>query len=159
MNIETQTALLGYLIYGGAAGLIVIGLYAMVTKRHLIRILLGLSLLEAGVNLSLVAAGFRPNAVAPIFSGAAMLSDTSSTAIAMVDPVPQALILTAIVIGVGVLALALAMTIQVQRAYGSLDTRKLAEHLASDQLVMDETTATETGGSAEGTPASSGGAS
>jgi len=128
MNLEAQTAVLGYVIYGGAAGLIIIGLYAMVMKRHLIRVLLGLSLLEAGVNLSLVAAGFRPDAVAPIFSGNAVAGLT------MVDPVPQALILTAIVIGVGVLALALAMTIKVQRAYDTLDTRQLAEYLAVEQM-------------------------
>ena len=47
----------------------------------------------------------------------------------MVDPLPQALILTAIVIGVGVLALGLALAIQVQRAYGTLDSRELAERL------------------------------
>jgi multisubunit Na+/H+ antiporter MnhC subunit len=129
MTLETQTAVLGYVIYGGAAGLVTIGLYAMVMKRHLIRILLGLTLLEAGVNLSLVAAGFRPDAVAPIFSG------TATAGLSMVDPVPQALILTAIVIGVGVLALALAMTVRVQRAYGTLDTRQLAEYLAADQMV------------------------
>lgn len=132
MNLESQTALLGYLIYGGAAGLIAIGLYAMVLKRHLIRILLGLTLLEAGVNLSLVAAGFRPDAVAPIFSG------TTVAGVTMVDPVPQALILTAIVIGVGVLALALAMTVRVKRAYGTLDTRQLAEHLATEQTTLSK---------------------
>jgi multicomponent Na+:H+ antiporter subunit C len=157
MSMETQTALLGYTIYAGAAGLIVIGLYAMVAKRHLIRILLGLSLLEAGVNLSLVAAGFRPDSVAPIFGASVSAGAT------MVDPVPQALILTAIVIGVGVLAMALAMAIKVQRAYNTLDTRQLAEHLASDQPVADETTTTTTtteiSGEAEGSPASSGGAS
>lgn len=157
MTMETQTALLGYAIYAGATGLIVIGLFAMVTRRHLIRILLGLSLLEAGVNLSLVAAGFRPDSVAPIFSG------TVAAGATMVDPVPQALILTAIVIGVGVLALALAMAVKVQRAYNTLDTRQLAERLASDQPVAGETTTKTTtmeiGSETEGSPASSGGAS
>jgi multicomponent Na+:H+ antiporter subunit C len=153
MSMETQTALLGYTIYAGAAGLIVIGLYAMVAKRHLIRILLGLSLLEAGVNLALIAAGFRPDSVAPIFSASVAAGAT------MVDPVPQALILTAIVIGVGVLALALAMAVKVQRAYNTLDTRQLAEHLASDQPGVIETTSKEVGSDAEGTPATPGGAS
>jgi len=43
----------------------------------------------------------------------------------VVDPVPQALVLTAIVIGVGVLALALALAIQVYRHYGTLDVAKI----------------------------------
>lgn len=106
---------IGNLLYGGAAGLIVIGLFAVVARRNLIRVLLGLAVIEAGVNLALVAAGFRPGAAAPIFEGTGM-------PLAMVDPIPQALVLTAIVIGVGVLALGLTLAIRIHRQYGTLDT-------------------------------------
>jgi hypothetical protein len=50
----------------------------------------------------------------------------------MADPVPQALVLTSIVIGVGILALALGLAIRVQRAYGTLDIRELRERMAED---------------------------
>jgi multicomponent Na+:H+ antiporter subunit C len=116
----SSAQLLGYILYAGALVLIAIGLFVIVARQHAIRILLGLSLLESGVNLVLVAAGFRENAAAPIITG------TIKQGSAMVDPVPQALILTTIVIGVGVLALALAMCIEVQRRYGTLNMRKLA---------------------------------
>jgi multisubunit Na+/H+ antiporter MnhC subunit len=119
--------LLGLVLYAGAVALAVIGIYLVVAGEHVIRILLGLTLLESGVNLVLVAAGFRPAAVAPIH-----VDGLSSTA-SMVDPVPQALILTTIVIGVGILALALALAVQIHRRYGTLDMRALQRILNSDQ--------------------------
>lgn len=121
----SETELMGYLLYGGALALIVIGLYAIATCHHVIRILLGLGLLEAGVNMVLLAAGFRENAQAPVLSAA------YKDAIPMVDPIPQALILTAIVIAVGVLALALALSIEVHRKYKTLDMRILAQIIGS----------------------------
>jgi hypothetical protein len=81
----------------------------------------------------LVAGGFRYGAVAPI------ITQGESVTVAMVDPVPQALILTAIVIGVGVLALALALAVQTYKAYGTLDTRKLAEFIAQEQTQTEQT--------------------
>jgi hypothetical protein len=50
--------------------------------------------------------------------------------------VPQALVLTAIVIGVGILALALSLALRVQRAYGTLDIREVRQRLEQD--IVDE---------------------
>jgi multicomponent Na+:H+ antiporter subunit C len=120
-----ETALLGEIFYVGALGLVVLGIFAIVAVRHLVRVILGLTLLESGVNLFLVATGFRPGAVAPILVG-------QTTVAPMVDPIPQALILTAIVIGVGVQAVALALAIRVYRAYGTLDVRALAREVDTE---------------------------
>lgn len=125
MTGMSETEMMSYLLYGGALALIVIGLYVIATRHHLIRILLGLGLLESGVNLVLLAAGFRANAQAPV------LTDLYKAGTSMVDPVPQALILTAIVIGVGVLALALALSLEVHRKYKTLDLRVLGQIIAS----------------------------
>jgi multicomponent Na+:H+ antiporter subunit C len=122
----TETAWIYIFLYCGAIGLILLGIFAMVMYRNLIRIIFGLMLLEAGVNLFLITVGFRPNAVAPI------LVDGQMPALAMVDPIPQALVLTAIVIGVGVQALALALIVKTYQAYGTLDTQKLARLLAEE---------------------------
>ncbi len=123
----SEVAVIGTALYVGAIGLVLIGFYAMVAMRHLVRILLGLTLLEGGVNLFLVATGFRPGAAAPILVGGKALGP-------MVDPVPQALVLTAIVIGVGVLALALALVIRAYQAYGTLDTKELALRIQEEGL-------------------------
>jgi len=105
MTIE-ETAWIYILSYSGALGLILLGIIGMVISRHLIRIILGLMLLEAGVNLFLITIGYRANGVAPI------LVDGQVPAAIMVDPIPQALVLTAIVIGVAVQALALALVVK-----------------------------------------------
>jgi len=119
-----EAAWLYVFAYLGAIGLILLGLYGLVMSRHLIRMILGLSLLEAGVNLFLIAAGYRPGGVAPILTEA-------TRGLLMVDPIPQALVLTAIVIGVGVQALALALVIKVYQAYGTLDMDALTAHIAA----------------------------
>ncbi len=121
-----ETTLVDFISYVGAISLILLGIFAMVTFRHLIRIIFGLMLLEAGVNLFLITIGYRGGAVAPI-----LVNGELPTA-AMVDPIPQALVLTAIVIGVGVQALALALVIKTYKAYGTLDTQILAQKIAEE---------------------------
>ncbi|PLX38990.1 MAG: Na+/H+ antiporter subunit C [Hyphomicrobiales bacterium] len=116
--------LLQIALYGGAVGLLLVGLYGMVAERNLMRILLGLALVEAGVNMFLVAVGFRAEAVAPILTG-----ETSGP---MVDPLPQALVLTAIVIGVGVLAFGLALAIKAKAVCNTLDVQEMAAIIAKD---------------------------
>jgi multicomponent Na+:H+ antiporter subunit C len=110
-----------YAYYIGAFGLVAIGLFIVLAKRNLIKVIIGLSIFDTGVNLFLIAVGYLRKGTAPVFSMPGM--DPKS----MVDPVPQALVLTAIVIGVAVLALALGLAIQVHRHYGALDLRKVRE--------------------------------
>ena len=108
-----------YMYYAGGGGLILIGLYMVLTKKNLVKIILGLSFLDTGTHVLLVAIGYVRGRTAPIFSEG--MAETTP----MVDPVPQALVLTAIVIGVGVLGLALALAMQAYRHYGTLDVRKM----------------------------------
>jgi multicomponent Na+:H+ antiporter subunit C len=116
---------LEWVMFVGAIGLVAIGAAGLVLCTHLFRMVLALAVAEAGGNLLLVSAGYRWDAVAPILLGGAAPGP-------MVDPVPQALVLTSIVIGVGVQALAVAMLIRVQRAYGTLEIGVLRRHLESD---------------------------
>lgn len=111
-------------LYLGAIGLLVIGIGGLVLARHLFRVVMALAIAEAGANLLLVLTGFRWDAVAPILTGA----DSAP----MVDPVPQALVLTAIVIGVGVQALALALGIRLRQAYGTLDLRLIRARMVEE---------------------------
>ncbi|MBN1433396.1 NADH-quinone oxidoreductase subunit K [Candidatus Fermentibacterales bacterium] len=110
-----------YAYYFGAFGLIFIGLLIMLVKHNLIKVIIGLSILDTGVNLFLISVGYISNGTAPIFCRDDM--DPSR----MVDPVPQALVLTAIVIGVAVLAMALAIAVRLYQRYGTLDLRKIKE--------------------------------
>jgi multisubunit Na+/H+ antiporter MnhC subunit len=97
----------------------------MVLSNHMFRTVLSLAIAEAGANLLLVLAGYREGAAAPILLAGAPNAP-------MVDPVPQAMVLTAIVIGVGVQALAVALLLRVHRAYGTLDVRELRRRMELD---------------------------
>jgi multicomponent Na+:H+ antiporter subunit C len=101
-----------------AAGLIiVIGIVAMLTRRSLVKMIMGLSLVEAGVNLLLVAIGYRAGGIAPIF--------TNAPEGTMVMPTVQAMTLTNIVIGIATTALLLAFVMVVYRTYGTADAGKM----------------------------------
>ena len=103
------------IFYIASFGLVIIGLYIILTQKNLLKIILGLNILDTGVNLFLVAIGYIEGGSAPIFT-----ADFSGK---MVDPIPQALVLTAIVIGVAILGLALAMTIKFYKQHGTLDIK------------------------------------
>jgi len=98
--------------------LIVIGLYAVITKRNLIKIAIGFCMTEYGINLLFAFIGFKKNALAPII--------TKIDAPKMfVDPIPQALVLTSIVIGLGTTAVMLAMILRIYEKYKTFDINEI----------------------------------
>lgn len=106
-----------------AAGLILflLGLWGIITQKNILRIIIAFTLQDAGINIVLVSIGFLRNRTAPIVDQALPATQTLEKA---VDPVPQALVLTAIVIGVGITALMLTYALQLYRKTGSLDINK-----------------------------------
>ncbi len=103
-------------VYGASILLILIGLYAVLTKRSLIKIVIGMSIIDGGIHLLLITIGYLKGGTAPIFS-----PGYEEAAGQMVDPVPQALVLTAIVIGFGVTAVALSLIIRLYRHHHTLE--------------------------------------
>ena len=97
--------------------LIVIGIVTIVTRHNLIKMVMGLAVVEAGVNLMLVATGYRNGGVAPIF--------TNAPSTDMVLPTVQAMTLTNIVIGIATTALLLSFVMIIYRKYGSADVRDM----------------------------------
>ncbi|MGE0444034.1 MAG: Na+/H+ antiporter subunit C [Vicinamibacterales bacterium] len=91
------------------------GIYLML-RRRLAQLIIGLGLLSNGTNLLIFTAGSLTRAQPPIVP-----ADGTPLVAPYADPVPQALILTAIVIGFGVLAFALVMAHRVHAATGSDD--------------------------------------
>ena len=110
-----------YVHYIGCFALVLIGLYIMLVKSNFIKVIIGINLIDTGVNLFLITVGYIHEGTAPIFTA------TLEPGKEMVDPVPQALVLTAIVIGVSVLALALSVAIRLYSHYGTLNLRKIKE--------------------------------
>jgi multicomponent Na+:H+ antiporter subunit C len=99
-----------------SALLIGIAFYIILFRRNLIKLVMGIAMLSSGVNLFIVALGYRAGGNAPIYT------DVPSGP--MVLSVPQALTLTSIVINVAVLALMLTMVIHTYRHTGDIDSEK-----------------------------------
>jgi len=98
------------------AALVGIALYIIISQRNLIKIVMGIVILESGVNLFLITLGYREAGIAPIY--------TNAPEGAMVLPIPQALTLTSIVIGVATTALMLSMIMLIYRHSGDIDSEK-----------------------------------
>ena len=98
--------------------LFLIGLYAVVLKRNLIKMAIGFCLMEYAVNLFLALVGYKHGAIAPIITRLGMERN-------FVDPVPQALVLTAIVIGLATTALMLALIMRIYEKYKTLDITEI----------------------------------
>ncbi len=101
-------------VYGTAIILMLIGLYAILIKKNLVKIIIGLTILDAGVHLLFVGIGYIQNGTAPIFS-----PGNENAANRMVDPVPQALVLTAIIIGFAITAVALSLVIRLYKHHNT----------------------------------------
>ncbi|MFT4569901.1 MAG: multicomponent Na+:H+ antiporter subunit C [Hyphomicrobiaceae bacterium] len=104
------------------------GVY-LVLDRTLLRVALGLGLLSNGTNLFLLSSGGLAGSAAPILEeergGGALGHTTLNQAAAIADPLPQALILTAIVISFGVTALLLVIAYRTHQSYDSDDLAEL----------------------------------
>ena len=95
-----------------------IGIYCILRKRNLIKIIIGIGIIEYAVNLFFILAGYRVHGRAPIL-------DKTQDVVNMVDPLVQALVLTAIVIGLATTALLVAIAIRIYDKYGTFDITKI----------------------------------
>jgi multicomponent Na+:H+ antiporter subunit C len=101
------------LIFAITIGVMVTCSVYLMLRRSMVRLIIGLSLLTYAVNLLILTAGDLQKRGVPIVD--------QTAAGQMADPLVQALILTAIVIGFGVLAFTLALGYRVSQAVGSDD--------------------------------------
>ena len=104
--------------------LILIGLYGALTNHNILRMIVAFSVANTGVNLVMVAVGYLHGRTAPILNEAVPVAEAAAR---IIDPVPQALVLTAIVIGVGVTALMLAYAYKLYESKRTLDISKYTE--------------------------------
>jgi len=98
--------------------LFVIGIYGMLRKRNIIKIIIGMVICEYAINLLFILFGYRLNGRAPILSPEEQITN-------MVDPLVQAIVLTAIVIALATTALVVGVAIRVYEKYGTFDITKI----------------------------------
>ncbi len=95
-----------------------VGVYCILVKRNLIKIIIGVGIVEYAVNLFLVLIAYRWDGRAPILDQTQEIKN-------MVDPLPQALVLTSIVIGLAVIALLVALAVRIYEKYGTFDITEI----------------------------------
>ncbi len=108
-------------IYAGMVLIALIGIYCVVRKKNMIKKVIGLGVLTNSVHLLLITIGFRENGIPPIVTP----TNIEYFVRYAVDPLPQALVLTSIVIQLSVTALALGIVILAYRDTKTLDMEKL----------------------------------
>jgi multicomponent Na+:H+ antiporter subunit C len=106
--------------YAVVAWILAVGLYGIITSRHLVHQIVSLIVVQSSTYVLLLAIGFRSNGVAPYFS------DINVGTLA-VDPVVQALALTDVVVEGAVTALLLAFAIQAHKRFGTADPEALRQ--------------------------------
>jgi multicomponent Na+:H+ antiporter subunit C len=107
-----------FLPYAVAVWVLLVGLYGIVTSRHLVHLIISLSVAQSSTYLLLLAVGYRTGGAAPIFIDIPVGTKA-------VDPVVKALTLTDIVVGATVTALLLAIAVQAEKRFGTLDPDEL----------------------------------
>jgi len=104
--------------------LILIGLYGALTQKNILRIIVAFTIFDAGLNLVIVALAYMKGRVAPIIDQTTGVHNLSEK---FVDPIPQALVLTSIVIGVGVTGVMLTYALRMFKTRHSLDINDFKE--------------------------------
>ncbi|MBU4609053.1 NADH-quinone oxidoreductase subunit K [Achromobacter sp. GG226] len=120
------------LIYAaGISAILAVGLYLLLS-RHVVRMIYGVMLISACVNLVIFLAGrIGANAPPVMAAGETMLAEGAA------NPLPQALVLTAIVIGFSLVAFVVALALKTYRRLNTLDQRALGEAEALGSPYVD----------------------
>jgi multicomponent Na+:H+ antiporter subunit C len=100
--------------------LLMIGFYAVIAKANLVKKLIGLSIFQSAVFLLYISMDKVDGGTAPIIQ--AGVPDQLYS-----NPLPQVLILTAIVVGISTTALGLAIVVRIKEAYGTIEEHETAE--------------------------------
>lgn len=117
MIMDTQMACLF-----ASGAFIVIGLFAAIFIDNIIKKIIGIAFVEEGVNLFLITLSYKSGGVVPIF----LEGMTKDWFIAnSAYPLPQALVLTSIVIGASTLAVMLALAMVLYKKHGTLSTKEM----------------------------------
>lgn len=125
-----MSAYLGLWHYHACIVLMMVGLFAVISRQHLVKKILGLTITQVSVIMFFVAMGKVRDGTAPIL--ATMEAEAVATAARDVDysnPIPHVLMLTAIVVGVATNALGLSFVVRIKASYGSAEEDEI---LAAD---------------------------
>ncbi len=111
------------MVYVLCAMLLCVGIFGLISQKNVIKIIISISIMENAVNLFLVVIGYRRGGIAPIITE--RIYEGVQFAEKAVDPLPQAMVLTSIVIGLGVMALMVTMALRIYHVHGTYDITEI----------------------------------
>ena len=110
-----QAEVIKTIVIIGSLTLFFIGLFGLLTRKHIIKIFISIAIMESSLFLLFIGLTFEKNSIAPI------IDKTHQNISTMNDPIPHAMILTAIVIAMAVLALGVSFAIEYYKLTGKTD--------------------------------------
>lgn len=125
MNIEFLPAHYPYVFI---AILLAIGLYGMTMKRNLLKKVIGMAMFQTAIYLFFIQGATKTGATIPVY-----VSELGTDPERYINPLPQVLILTAIVVGVATTGVALALILLIQKRYGSLDEEVILQKMRGSE--------------------------
>jgi len=99
-----------------------IGLYMLIANENLVKKVIGVNMFQTGIFLFFITSAYRVGGRAPIVEGAGPY----------VSPLPQVIVLTAIVVGISLTAVGLALSIRLYNEYGTLRADALREVIGDE---------------------------
>jgi multicomponent Na+:H+ antiporter subunit C len=100
------------------------GLYGVVTKKNIVKIIISILIMENAVNLFILFLGYKKNGIAPVMSKGMSVDTFAATA---VDPLTQAMVLTSIVIGFAMVAFMVAVAVRIYERYKTFDISEIKD--------------------------------
>jgi len=119
MNFEHIMA--NFTLFWGPIFIVFIGIYGLLTQRNLIKILISINIMDLGINIFIIGIGYVKNGSAPIYT------KEIPSWFNFVDPLPQALVLTSIVISVAITAFTLFMILNTYKKHQTLDLNEIKD--------------------------------
>jgi len=110
-----QSEVIKVIIIIGSMSTFFVGLFGLVTQKHIIKTFISIAIMETSVFLLFIGLSYKQSFLAPILTNGQQNFNN------MNDPIPQAMILTAIVIGMAVLALGVSFAIEYYKLTGKTD--------------------------------------
>jgi len=110
------------------AVLLGIGLYGMTMKRNLLKKVIGMTIFQTAIYLFFIQGANKMGATIPVYA-----EELGTEPTAYMNPLPQVIVLTAIVVGVAITGVALALILLTYKRYGSLDEEVIIQRMRESE--------------------------
>lgn len=113
--------LFDYYNYWVTIAIMMIGFYAVMAKTNLVKKIIGITIFQTGIFLFYVSVAKVEGGTAPV----SVIGERGDVVYS--NPLPHAMILTAIVVSVSMLAVALAIIVNIREEFGTIDEHDIAQ--------------------------------